>query len=433
MDNIKVKIRTGELPEYDVVVCGGGFAGAAAAINSARNGAKTLLIENGGELGGDITKGLVIQLLDPSDKGGLVRDIYEWLNQGGHTSARYGERYDSHGKKLPGTVVDLEYTKYYLERKCRDAGVEILYHSLAADVIMNGSDIEYIVAATESGCFRVRAKCFIDATGNGVIAKLAGCRYECGHPETGQPQPAGSALFVTGMPEGTKESQNGRCKERLKEEMEAKGIKVSAEGIAVIQTAIDGVWMLAFNSQFNVMPDDPLSLSKAQADARLECLEVFDAIKKLKGYENLQLLQTSSHIGIREGRRIIGKYRLDFDDITTGKRFDDAICLTKFGIDVHRISPDDKFEHSQGKRVVPYNIPFRALIPEGCDNLLLAGRCISGDFYAHSSYRVIGNVVATGEAAGWAAAEVSKTGFKVADIDGTKVSKYMESIGYKLS
>lgn len=417
---------------YDTVIVGGGFAGVGAAVTSAANGARTLLIECGGELGGDITKAIVPQVLDPAGKGGLVRSLYDRLNEGGHTSARRGARFDADGKRIPGTMVDLEYVKYYLEKYCRESGADVLLHTMMAGCETEDGRITAIAAATECGCIRVEAKIFIDATGNGLLAAEAGCQWEIGHPVTGQPQPAGSALLVTGLGSEVHSTDTGADKEAAKRMLAEYGIRVSAEGLSVIRSAVDDVWLLAFNSQFDLMMDDPLALSRANMDARAECVEVLEKLRAIPGYEHVKLLQVSSHIGIREGRRILGKYRLTFEDITEGRRFDDAVCTVRFPIDVHRISADDTRVHNKGRRVQPYHIPFRALLPEGCENLLLAGRCISGDFYAHSSYRVAGCVTATGEAAGYAAAICAREGILPADVDGCEISRYMASIGYEI-
>ena len=144
----------------------------------------------------------------------------------------------------------------------------------------------------------------------------------------------------------------------------------------------------------------------------------------------MEVVSVSSHIGVREGRRINGLYTLNFDDITEGHRFEDGICLAAFAIDVHKIAEGDNTDHKKGKKVQPYNIPYRALVPADCKNLLLAGRCISGDFYAHASYRVVGNVIPMGEAAGYAASICVKENKTPAQIDGKQVRGYMESRGY---
>ncbi len=426
------KLQAEQLPRYDTIVCGGGMAGTAAAITAARNGAKTLLVESGGDLGGDITKGLVFQILDPSGKGGLVKDIYAYLNEGSHTAARRGARYDKNGARIHGTIIDLEYLKYYLVKLCLEAGVEILYHSIITACETDERRIISVLIATEAGAFRAEAHSYIDASGNGQLAAMAGCGYECGHPTTGEPQPTGGGLYVTGVPEDIMKTDTGAQKEAFQAELRELGIETSGDGACVVQTAVDGIFGFSFNSQFRVMPESPFDLSRATNEAKIECFEVLEKLRAHQRYRNLTAVATSSHLGVREGRRIFGRYRLTYEDIVGGARFEDAVCLVRFGIDVHRISPDDRRNHSGGERVKPYNIPFRALIPLDCVNLLLAGRCISGDFYAHASYRVAGNVIPTGEAAGYASALAVRSGRLPCETDGKEVNAFMRGLGYEM-
>lgn len=418
--------------EYDTVVVGGGFAGVGAAVASASNGVKTLLVECGGDLGGDITKAIIPNMLDCVGKGGLVRRLHEELNKGHNTSARFGARYDGEGNKIPGSVLNLEYTKYYLEKFCTEAGADILLYSMMAGCELDEGKIKSIAVATECGCIAVKAKIFIDATGNGLLAAMAGCEWEIGHPQSDHPQPASSAIYLTGLDSDVKTTDNTAEKEELKARIAECGIEVSAENANLMPSATDNVWMLTFNNQCDVMMDDPFVLSRAAIEARGECVEVFDKLSNVRGFEKAELLQVSSHIGVREGKRIKGHYRLTADDIAEGRRFDDAICTVHFPVDVHRISADDKSGYRMGKSTKPYHIPFRALIPLGCDNLLLAGRCISGDFYAHASYRVAGCVVPMGEAAGYAAATCAKEGILPAEIDTSLVTSYMIGLGYEI-
>ena len=418
--------------KYDAVVVGGGFAGVGAAVAAASNGAKTLLIECGGELGGDITKSLVPQVLDPRGKGGVIKKLYDRLNDGNNTSARFGNRYDENGKKIHGTMLHLEYVKYYLESFCKEAGADLLLYSMMAGCEVENGRIRSIAVATECGSIAVEAEVFIDATGNGLLAAMAGCEWEIGDPETGHPQPASSAIYITGLADDAKTTDNASEKEQAKKIMEANGINISAEGAALMHCTVDGVWMLTFNNQCDLMMDDPLALSDAAVEARRECIEVFDKLNTVHPYENAQLLQVCSHIGIREGKRIKGRYRLTLKDILSGQKFDDAICTVRFPIDVHRISPDSTTDHAEGRRVLPYHVPFRSLLPLGCDNLILAGRCISGDFYAHSSYRVAGCVVPMGEAAGFAASMAVKSGILPCEIDFSAVTQYMKEQGYEI-
>lgn len=418
--------------DYDVVVVGGGFAGVGAAVSSASCGARTLLIECSGDLGGDITKGIVPQVLDHLGKGGIIRRLYDKMQSTGKTSARFGARYDGDGNRIAGTILNLEYVKYYLEGFCTDAGADLLLYSMMAGCELSDGKIKRIAVATECGCICVEAKMFIDATGNGLLAAMAGCEWEIGHPDSSHPQPASSAIYVTGLSADVRSTDNCKEKENMKQLLAKHGIEVSSEGVAMMHSAVDDIWMITFNNQCDVTMSDPLELSRAAVEARAECVEVLDKMTEVPGFEGADLVQTSSHIGIREGKRIKGLYRLTLDDITEGRRFDDAVCTVKFPVDVHRISPDDKSSINMGKIALPYHVPYRALIPVGCDNLLLAGRCISGDFYAHASYRVAGCVAPMGEAAGFAAATCVKRGVSPCEIDGADVTRYMISLGYEI-
>lgn len=422
-----------KLARYDTVVCGGGLAGVAAAVNAARCGAKAALIESGGELGGDITKGFVPQLLDCHEKGGFVKEIFDHLNAGGHTRARRGARYDRNGNKIPGTVIESEYLKSYLDACLKDAGVDVYYHSIAAYAQTENRCITGLLVATEAGNYCLQAPTYIDATGNGQLAALAGCAGDFGHPQTGSPQPASMNMLVTGVDESFRQTDTGGDKAALRQAFSEAGMEISANEVLMIRSAIDGCWILAANYQYDVPPDDMLAISNATRDGRLECTRIVEGLRKLPGLENLQLLQISSHLGIREGRRIRGRYQLTWEDITEGRRFEDAVCLCRFSIDVHAIDANDNRDHGLGRKAVPYHIPYRCLLPEDCDNLLLAGRCISGDFYAHSSYRVAGNVIPMGEAAGFAAALCAKDGILPPAVDGTALKEHMQNLGYDLT
>lgn len=417
---------------YDTVVCGGGMAGVAAAVSAARQGIRVALIESGGELGGDITKGFVPQLLDCHEKGGFVKEIFDYLNAGGHTRARRGNRYDEQGRKIPGSLVETEYLKSYLDQILRDLNVDVFYHSIASHVNLENGQITGLLVATEAGNLCFLAPTYIDATGNGQLAALAGCSYSFGHPGTGSPQPASMNMLVTGIPDNFQQTDTGADKTAMKQVFEDAGIHISANEVLFIRSAIDGCWVLAANYQYDVPYDDILSISNATRDGRIECTRIIDGLKQLPGLENIELVLVSSHLGIREGRRIRGKYTLTWEDITEGRKFDDAVCLSRFSIDVHAIDANDNRDHGLGRKAVPYHIPYRSLLPEDCGNLLLAGRCISGDFYAHSSYRVVGNVIPTGEAAGYSAAVCAKEGLLPSAVDGKAVRTYMEHLGYEL-
>ena len=415
---------------YDVVVCGGGFAGVAAAVSAAREGCRVVLVESGGELGGDITKGIVPQILDAEGKGGLVKDLFAFLNARHRTSPRKGPRFDASENNLPGTMVDLEYVKYFLETITLDAGVTVLYHSNVAYAEVEKGRIARILVAGEAETFAVEGKIFIDATGNGALACMSGCRSDFGHPENGCPQPCSTSMLVTGLDDSLPSTDTNADKIALKEKLSAAGIAVSAEWITLVKVPQKGCRLLTFNNQYGVDPLDALSISQATSRARVECIEIVEKMRGVEGFSGMEILSVSSHIGVREGRRIRGLYSLSFEDITEGRRFEDGICTASFSIDVHKISRDDREDHKRGKQAVKYHIPYRCLVAADCNNLLLTGRCISGDFYAHASYRVVGNVIPTGEAAGYAAAICIRENCDPVQVDGCRVRKHMEENEY---
>ncbi len=161
-------------------------------------------------------------------------------------------------------------------------------------------------------------------------------------------------------------------------------------------------------------PYDAAAVTKATIDARAEINRIVDALRKLGGpWEGIQIAATAEQIGVRDGRRIAGRYTVCRDDLVAGARHEDAVTRVTFPVDIHALSAEQNKTAgyaNAGIKMKPYDIPLRALVARDVDGLMMAGRCISGDFIAHSSYRVTGNAVAMGEAAGAVAAIAAKTG-----------------------
>ena len=425
-------LRIRPLGHFDVAVVGGGVAGVAAAVTAARQGASVILIERSGVLGGTLTDGFVPRIIDGENKGGVMRELFAALNGDGATCRRFGKKTDENGKNIPGDLVDIEACKYYFDKMVCESGVKLIYYSQVAAVEMNGRDIASLLVSTEYGNLAVEADVYIDASGHGSLADMAGCRWECGHPDSGVPQPVSVGVCTVGMPEGYTGTDTTADKDAYGAMLKSHGIHVSADQANVIALPSGKTWVFAASFGYGVRPDDIETLTAATVDGRREGYEVIREHKRIEGYDRLAVVYSSPHVGIREGRRIIGDYRISNDDIAVGKRFEDAICLVTFTVDVHKMSKDDTTDCRRGVRTKPYNIPYRALLPKDCDNLLLAGRCISGDFFPHASYRVMGNMVATGEAAGFAAAKCAKFATRPRLVDGKEVSDYMRSVGYEI-
>lgn len=417
------------LPSYQLIICGGGIAGVCAAVTAARQGIKTLLVEGMGCLGGTATQGLVPQILDSDNKGGMIREIMDALETMGMTAPRDGIFHDAQGKRRPGTLMDVEALKCYLDQLCLDAGVDVMLHSHVVHANMEGKRIRSILIGSETGLYAATADLFADATGSGTLSRLAGCEYAFGTPDSGLPQPCSVSMQVTGLP--FEKSTMGTAEKNAYGAMLARhGIEISGTQACAIRLPAKENWLLGVNFEYGVRPDDIFSLSRATIHGRRECFETVRRHAQISGFHDIWLSDTSEHIGIREGLRIMGHYCLSLDDILSGRTFDDGICTVAYNIDIHKLHAADTVSTSRGQCISPYEIPYRCLIARDAENLFLAGKLISGDFYAFSSYRVMGNMGATGEAAGYAAALCSQKNCLPHQINGEQIKQYMMNQGY---
>jgi hypothetical protein len=392
-----------------VIVCGAGPAGVAAAIAAARAGARTRLLESCGCLGGVWTAGLLSWILDAANKPGLMYEMLAELKRRG-ASARYGS----------SIGYDVELMKRMLEETCLEAGVRIQLHTRVVAAARGESNrLALAVTESKSGRQAWSADVFVDATGDGDLAARAGCGFDYGRPGSGQTQPMSLIVLLVGIePEGVARFVRGLAepggepdpKTRLLEEMRRAGVDPSYARPTLFYIR-QGLFCLMANHEYGVNATDAAAITEATLRARAEVHRLVDGLRSLGGvWKDIQMVATPEHIGVREGRRIHGLYEVTREDLIEGARHEDAVCRVTFPVDVHSTDPGkDKGIMREGVRARPYDIPYRALIARDLDGLLMAGRCISGDFIAHSSYRVTGNAVAMGEAAGAAAAVAART------------------------
>jgi hypothetical protein len=393
-----------------VLVCGGGPAGIAAAISAARAGAATQLIDVAGCLGGVWTAGLLTKILDSENKTGIMQEILTAMIERGDPIAR----------KTSGSTYDPELMKLVLEELCVAAGVRIQLHTRLVGAVTNSQNrLAAIVTESKSGRQAWTAERFIDCTGDGDLAAQAGCQFDVGIGSDCTCQPMSLMALIAGLspPEVAQYSRDlagPEAKSGLHQLMNEAGINHSYNS-PTLRHLHSGIFSLMTNHEYGVSAFDAAQVTEATIRSRAEVHEIVRGLRKLGGpWKEMSIVATAEQIGIREGRRIRGRYTITGDDIVAGMRHQDAVCRARFGFDVHNIFQDGtnpvdvkRFRTAGSK---PYDIPLPALIAADVDGLMMAGRCISGDFLAHSSYRVTGNAVPMGEAAGLASAVSIKKG-----------------------
>ena len=385
-----------------VVIAGGGPAGAMAAIAAGRAGARTLLIERANCAGGIWTSGLFSWMLDVTNKGGLLRELMERIRDKGEGDFGRAGNFLT----FPETL------KRELDDMLLDAGVNILYHTQVAGAVRDGRRLTHALMESKAGRQAAAGDVFIDATGDGDLSALAGCRFSIGN-DAGVTQPASLIAIVTGIRaedmrrfNSALPYENGQnAKTLLLAEMARAGFTPSYKLPCLMHVRGD-VWLMMTTHSYGIDPLDPASLTEKTIEARRELYRQEQALRALGGvWRDMRIVATAPCIGIREGRRILGKYTVTAEDALAGRAHEDAVCRVQYPLDVHPLEAGRSAETElKGLKSKPFDIPLRALESADIDNLLLAGRLISGDFYAHSSYRVTGDAATIGEAAGACAA-----------------------------
>lgn len=441
--------------ESEIIVCGGGTAGAFAAKSAADMGKEVLIIEQFGSLGGSATNSLVLPLMHTHMEANpqcsyiakIVRD--KLLELGGCTPN--------------GANFDPLLLKSVLESICAEAGVKMLMHTFIADVIKENGKITGIVVANKKGLGVVKGKLFIDATGDGDVSVFAGAEYTKGNPETGKNQPISlrymisnvdfDALgqFVLDLNQRT-QNWNGASYEDGKIYLACTNSGKSAfteifnEAIAngdlipedkaywQVFTVAGRPNCLAFNCpEFfdDVDGTNPEHLTKTQVLGKQAIVRQLKFYKKyLKGFENAYISDIAAMVGIRESRNIITEQVLKAEELLARKKFDDMFSQSNYPVDIHGIKLTCEQHTSETDDGKPwYEIPYGALVVKGIDNLFITGRCLGAEFVAQSSLRIQPSARSSGEAAGIAAALCLDNNVLPKEINGAKVREIMISKG----
>ncbi|HEY1051187.1 MAG TPA: FAD-dependent oxidoreductase [Prosthecobacter sp.] len=393
--------------DADVIVCGAGPAGVTAAITAARAGARVRLFEWRGCLGGVWTAGLLGCFLD-FDKPGFAKELRVKLDE------RDARANTNNPKSF---CYDPEALKLLLEELCVEAGVKFQFHTKVSSAHRDGRRLTTVVTESKSGRQAWRAPVFIDATGDGDLGALAGCNFEIGEAADCPCQPLSlNALLVVKDVEQLRkfvrfgvplpgENSKGDKKAQIKKAIEATGHSPSY-GSPTMFHVRDNLIFAMLNHEYGVKPWDAAEMTAATVRARAEMHKMAAGLRGLGGaWDGMQIVATAEQIGVRDGRRLAGRFTVTKDDVIKGSTYDDGVVQATFDVDVHATTAERNKEGSGHRpnmdiKVKPYEIPLRAMIARDVDGLMMAGRCISGDFISHSSYRVTGNAVGMGEGAG---------------------------------
>ena len=398
------------MKKYDVIVLGGGFAGVAAAVAAAREGAKTLLVEKGNALGGAAVNCLVNPFMPYSTK---IDGIPTSLSQGIFTEIN--RRLEARSAIVRRHFLEEE-LKFVLNEMVLESGAELLFHAYLYEVKKESGKIRSILVATKCGPVELEANTFVDASGDAQLAYLAGCPTVLGREPDHLCQPMTLCFRVGNVDRERFLAGRPAFQMAYAEAKKAGRITNPREDVLVFKFLVPNV--LHFNTTRIVKknPTDPFDVTVAEIEARRQVEEIYEFLKEnADGLENSFLMSTASEIGVRESRMIVGDYVLTEGDCRGFAKFPDAIAACNYDIDIHNPegSGTSHYYFPEGEY---YTIPYRSLIPKEAENLLVAGRCISSDHGAQASYRIMPTVCTLGEAAGTAAGIAVRAGVGVREI-----------------
>lgn len=397
--------------EMDVVIVGGGATGIAAAIAAARNGARTLLIEQRGFLGGMGTVSLVPAFCPFTDHvkpviRGVGLELMERMKR--NCNEEYRELYN---ELLDWVPIDSEVLKRVYDDTVLESGAELLYHTFVGQICMDpaGSRIDGVVIVNKTGRSFVKCSYLIDATGDADIAAMAGVPFHKGGKQ-GELQPGTMCYLLTNV-------DRNRFKQYLKESGDTGQIPIAVQkaqasgdlpegrkevsGFAWVSDYLVGI---NFGHIFNIDGTKAEDLTRGAIEGRRKVKEQLRFLQKyVPGFEKAHLISTGEQIGIRETRRIVGDYVLTQQDFLEMRTFPDDIARNAYFIDIHMATSKDQMAIHHLPHGRSHGVPYRCLLPLGIDNLWVAGRAASSDRVVQGSLRVMPNCFAMGQAAGTAA------------------------------
>ena len=450
-----------ETLRYDVAVVGGGPGGIPAAIAAARQGAKVLLVEKNGFLGGNMTIGL--PLLGYLDKDGntvikgIAQELVDAMTELGACSPHtWCPNHNS------VTIMDEEVFKVVALDKCIKAGVEILLYTQVIDTNVENGELKSVTLFGKGRRMELEADVFIDATGDGDVGYMAGARYEMGQKDTGTLQPPTMMCTVDGVdlhktidfldehPEQmtmckTHESYPGYDASyfranfkhhvivgfrKLLLELKADGVlPIDRDTLICITTLTEGRVNLNCTRHLGINGSDVKDLTRATIEGHFQNMKLIEVLRRyVPGFENARLVRFYPFLGIRETRCFHGLETLTEEDLLAGRIHDTAVGLGAYIIDIHSGDGNGTI----CKKVKPYGLPYGMTVSADISNLMFSGRCASMDAVAMSSCRVMPPLMAMAQGAGVGAALAVKQGIKPGQVDPQEVRAILRADGCQL-
>lgn len=421
----------------DICIVGAGPAGIAAAVTAARRGGRVLLLDGVAMPGGMSTAALVPVFMSCSDgvnflPAGFGREVIDRLQA---LAAR--RNFDS------GLAINAEHLKRVYEDLLTESGVELLYYSRMIDVVTESGRIEAILCHAPGGIFAVKAPLFVDATGDGALAVLAGAPFEFGG-ENGEVMPSTLCSLWAGIDFAA--YRTGGAFSHNDDNMLGKLEEAFRTGeLSVPDYHHTGIFQVSrvaavgnITHVFDVDSTDERSLTHGVIGNRRLLAEYEEFYRRrIAGFEQAEIAASGSVLGIRESRRILGDYVLNSDDYAARRDFPDEIGRYNFPADIHPARPGREevvahkklFRSFRCGKGESYGIPYRILLPRGVENLLTCGRCVSCDRNVMASIRVIPGCYITGQGAGMAAALAAHAGISPREVDPVALRNELRNIG----
>lgn len=428
MDEIVYSNKAPVVRECDVLVVGGGPAGIGAAVGAARSGAKTLLVERYGFLGGNATASLVGPFMTSFSADGqvqLIRGVFDELVR--RMEALGGA---IHPSKVPAgiaqsaymrpghtgvTPFDPEAMKLVSAEMCLESGVELMLHSSFVDPLVEEHAVRGAVVHNKGGLQAIRATTTVDCSADADVAARAGVPFKTGRESDGLTQPMTMFFRVGNVHRDQVDAHFRAHPEEIEQRMafssciraaqEAGDYSPPRERLSLYESPQAGVWRINASRILGADGTRVEDLTRAEVEGRRQVFQILGFLRKyVPGFQDAYLIDTGAQVGVRETRRIKGEYTLTAEDLAVGRDFEDTIAYAAYPMDIHDPTGPGGGVSNKGETANAYQIPFRSLVPLKVEQLLVAGRCVSATHEALGAIRVMPPSFAMGEAAGTACA-----------------------------